>query len=551
MDLSTANRTEPSWLQAYAEGSEMGAAVAAHDWSATSLGPPETWPASLRMAVGICLTSGFPMMLAWGPDLVKIYNDGYRPMLGAKHPRALGAPAREVWPEVWDVIGPMLHDTLDGGTTYAEHQSLDVDRNGYVEESFFTFSYSPLPNDDGSTGGVLDIVTETTEEVVNRRRLESVSAMASALVTATDVAEVCRRSVAALRQWNGDVSAVEVHLRAGDHVVRVATSRRDASDGVDEATLERLIQDGSSGLLDDDWRPGHPGRRWASPIGTAGTTGVVVVDLSPKRPFDDGYRAYLELLARTIGAAMDHADRLGHELGEQRRISEALQSAMLQPAADLPTVAARYLPASGNLSVGGDWYDVVSLEDGRRALVVGDCVGHGLEAATAMGQLRTASRTLLLEGGSPADVLDSMDRFAASVHGASCATMVCAVVDLTARTITYASAGHPAPLLLGGSGARWLDVGGLPLAIASVDAVRQEVVVSFEPDDLLVLYTDGLVERRGEDIDAGFERLQRSVGSRRQQSVQQLADGLLRDLLDPEGRDDVALVVKRLATPAS
>ena len=220
---------------------------------------------------------------------------------------------------------------------------------------------------------------------------------------------------------------------------------------------------------------------------------------------------------------------------------------MLQPASDLPTVAARYLPATGNLSIGGDWYDVLSLEGGRRGVVVGDCVGHGLEAAVVMGQLRTASRALLLEGGGPAEVLDSMDRFATSVDGAPCTTMVCAVVDLPAGPSPTPSRATCRPLLVGARDSRWLEGQGLPLAVEGSVGPREQITTTFTPGDLLVLYTDGLVERRGEDIDTGLERLRRVTSARFHQTVQELADGLLEDLIDPEGRDDVAFIVKRLA----
>ena len=139
---------------------------------------------------------------------------------------------------------------------------------------------------------------------------------------------------------------------------------------------------------------------------------------------------------------------------------------MLELATDLPTVAARYLPKASNLTVGGDWYDVLDLGDGRRGLIVGDCVGHGLDAATAMGALRNVSRALLVDNRGPAEVVASLDRFAATVPAAACATVVCAVVDLAQQTITYANAGHPPPLLVRESQAIWLDDAlGPPLAV--------------------------------------------------------------------------------------
>jgi len=107
------------------------------------------------------------MLVVWGPELIQIYNDGYRPMLGDKHANALGRPAREVWSEVWDVVGPMFESVITTAVpTWEECQSLIVDRHGYAEECFFQYSYSPIYDDDGTVGGVLDVVTETTAAVV-------------------------------------------------------------------------------------------------------------------------------------------------------------------------------------------------------------------------------------------------------------------------------------------------------------------------------------------------------------------------------------------------
>jgi hypothetical protein len=123
----------------------MESLVAGFAWVSSELGPVEDWPESLRTAVAICLTSRFPILLWWGPEFVMIYNDGYRPMLGSKHPSALGRPGREVWPEIWHVIGPMLNGVLAGeGATWSDDQLLLLERNGYQEECYFIFSYSPI-----------------------------------------------------------------------------------------------------------------------------------------------------------------------------------------------------------------------------------------------------------------------------------------------------------------------------------------------------------------------------------------------------------------------
>ena len=168
-------------------GSELAALIAATDWSTSPLGDPLTWPPSLRTAVGICLSSRFPILLWWGPDLAMVYNDAYRPMLGeTKHPRALGAPGREVWPEIWDVIGPMLEQVMSGrGATWSTDQLFVLERNGHPEECYFTFSYSPITEESGEVGGVFCAVTETTERVIGERRLATLADMASLMGAAT------------------------------------------------------------------------------------------------------------------------------------------------------------------------------------------------------------------------------------------------------------------------------------------------------------------------------------------------------------------------------
>src|SRR5687767_7071172 len=127
----------------------MGDAVRSHDWSATPLGPIGDWPAALRTAVGICLNSRFPMFVWWGPDLVNIYNDAYAPILGGRHPAALGTVARSLWGEIWDTIGPQVDGVMTRGErTWHERVLLPIERNGYPEEACFTWSHSPVYDGD-------------------------------------------------------------------------------------------------------------------------------------------------------------------------------------------------------------------------------------------------------------------------------------------------------------------------------------------------------------------------------------------------------------------
>jgi serine phosphatase RsbU (regulator of sigma subunit) len=272
---------------------------------------------------------------------------------------------------------------------------------------------------------------------------------------------------------------------------------------------------------------------------------VVTLATNPPRPFDEGYLAFIDLVRATVSASMTAALLRAEEIGDLRHVSETLQDAMLEVASDLPTVAARYLPKASHLTVGGDWYDVLDLGNGRRGLVVGDCVGHGLEAATAMGALRNVSRALLVDGRGPAEVLSSLDRFAATVPAAVCATVVCAVVDLPQQSITYSNAGHPPPLLVHDGEVAWLDQAlACPLAVGERE--RHDARLDVRPDDLLVLYTDGLVERRGELLDIGLGRLADAAVASRHEPVEVVADRLIEELVGVNAGDDVALVVKRI-----
>jgi signal transduction histidine kinase len=140
------------------------------DWSATPLGPPQSWPQSLRIAVSICLNSRFPMFVWWGPSLVNIYNDGYIPMLGKRHPRAFGRPAQESWSDIWEVLRPQIDAVMrQGRATWNERVLLKMERNGYPEDTWFTWSYSPIHDDQGGIGGLFCAVTEETAAVLAER----------------------------------------------------------------------------------------------------------------------------------------------------------------------------------------------------------------------------------------------------------------------------------------------------------------------------------------------------------------------------------------------
>lgn len=249
------------------------------------------------------------------------------------------------------------------------------------------------------------------------------------------------------------------------------------------------------------------------------------------------------------------------ELNEELRKAHArahevavtLQRAMLPSTTlpDRPGVAVRYRPATSFLNVCGDWYDLIDLDARRLAVAVGDVVGHGLEAAGTMGQLRSALSAAIRATGRPATALTTLAAHAHTVDGALATTAVQVVIDRTALTVTYSRAGHPPPLLAHGDGSvEVLDSATDPPLGAGDDSLpRCESTVGYGPGSTLVLYTDGLIERRGEDIYAGLDRLAHSVARHHLLGPELLADAVLADLVPAPRRgpdDDTALVVVRL-----
>jgi hypothetical protein len=188
-----------SSLQFLAGGGEMGRRMREFNWAAHPLGPPEGWPRSLKTVVQIILTSRFAMWMGWGPELTFFCNDAYLPTTGIKEGWVLGAPASEVWAEIWPDIGPRIELVMQRGeATWDESLPLYLERSGFAEETYHTFSYSPAPNDDGSVGGLLCVVTEDTERVIGQRRLALLRAVGvdfSAAVTEAHLFESLRRQL--------------------------------------------------------------------------------------------------------------------------------------------------------------------------------------------------------------------------------------------------------------------------------------------------------------------------------------------------------------------
>ncbi|MFF9809733.1 PP2C family protein-serine/threonine phosphatase [Streptomyces coeruleorubidus] len=344
-----------------------------------------------------------------------------------------------------------------------------------------------------------------------------------------------------------------------------------------KASLRRVLDTGVPDTLVlqryDISAPGRPGvfeERWWSKIhtplpGPDGAVKWIVQRAEDVTAFVQARRAHeltAELTEREEGMASElyvrarELYRLNEELRQaharERQIAVTLQEAMLSvPDLDRhrDTIAVRYLPATTSLNVCGDWYDVVDLPPDRFAAAVGDVVGHGLHAAAVMGMLRSALSAVIRAIPSPAQALEVLGLYARALEGATAATAVKVLIDTRSRLIIYSNAGHPPPVLLRGDGTCQLldQATDPPLGARPHHVPRPQAGLSYTRGDTLVLYTDGLIERRGDDIDVGLARLTTALAQDGTLPPDQLADALLTRLaVDGGGPDDIALVVIRL-----
>ena len=273
-------------------GGECAECARSLDWASTPLGPLDDWPASLKTAAAITLGSRFGMCMFWGPELIAIYNDAYAPMLGGKHPQAMGMPLREVWPEIWDQIGPMIDGVVHAGeATWSEDQMLVLERDGFAEEAYFTFSFSPVRDETGDVAGVFTAVTETTTHVLTTRRLQALTRVRERIGEAGSYDEIARAAIAALAE---------------------------ASEDVPFATLRLLDDEGHARLTATIGVPhGAAAERAAvlpvSRPGSARPAGVLTLGVNPRRRLDDDYRRFQWLLARQIADSLAGAEGLAAE----------------------------------------------------------------------------------------------------------------------------------------------------------------------------------------------------------------------------------------------
>ncbi|MEV5546483.1 SpoIIE family protein phosphatase [Streptomyces sp. NPDC052309] len=346
------------------------------------------------------------------------------------------------------------------------------------------------------------------------------------------------------------------------------------------ASLHRVLVSGrpdTMGLQKYDipvmGRPGMFEERWWSPVNTPvtgpdGQVAYIIHRVEDVTAFVKAHQAAhpagalvgerleeTQALEAELYARARELQRLNEELRDahtrEREIAITLQEAMLDvpDLANHREIAVRYLPATGSLNVCGDWYDIADIPPDRLALAVGDVVGHGLEAAAVMGMLRSALSAAIRALERPAQALEVLGLYARSVKGALGTTAIKVLVDTRSRLITYSSAGHLPPVLLHpDGGCELLDQAtDPPLGARPQHVPRPQASLPYKPGDTLMLYTDGLIERRGEDIDAGLGRLTDVLSECGRLGPEHLADTVLARLgVSGGGRDDIAVIVVRL-----
>jgi signal transduction histidine kinase/DNA-binding response OmpR family regulator len=326
-------RAELSGLHFLANGGEMGARMRAMDWSRTSLGPPQHWPQSLKTIVRVMLDSRYAMWMGWGPELTFFCNDAYLPTVGVKRDWVLGARTDAVWQEIWPDIGPRIEHVLTRGVaTWDDRLLLFLERSGFREETYHTFSYSPVYNDSSVIAGLLCVVTEVTDRVIGERRLHALRDLAARTTGTHSIEDACQRAVGVMAQYPFDLPFAGLYLLdAQGRTARLAAASRELSAdqvprqfllGADSSApiVNKLIRTEQRQCIDDLAAAGLsiPTSAWPEsvqqalllPIKVAGheaLAGFALLGVSPRRLLDDAYLDFLELVANQIASTITDA----------------------------------------------------------------------------------------------------------------------------------------------------------------------------------------------------------------------------------------------------
>ncbi|MET7740912.1 SpoIIE family protein phosphatase [Streptomyces sp. NPDC005385] len=490
---------------------------------------------SLQEAFFVCdeegavieINTAFTDILGYGPEGLP-----YRPV----HPWWPDAATDSAaYKQVSDAFALLLGNTKGSYTIPITH------RDGRRLWATATFNQV----DDPDTGRRVTVGTfrDVTAEHYAIQRESALAALGTCLSRATSLPEALTGALDELKKLWHARSVLAAVFDHGDEPTLTSTGASTSWPGLPAERRERLGALRQGPIL--------------TPVADRTGAGILLefpngplalwIDLGENRPFTGEDQLLLSLLAGHLAQGLQRA----HQIDQQRETAIALQRAILGPARLPDGFAVRYEPATQPLEVGGDWYDTVTLPDGRIGIVVGDCVGRGLEAASVMGQLRSACRALMLQDASPARTLMALDQFAAGVPGAACTTVFCGVLDTETGQLTYSSAGHPPGILVQPEGTtRLLEDGrSLPLAVRP-GKERPEGACTIPARSTLLLYTDGLVERRRRPLSVGIDQAGAALQDGRGTAVDELATYVMSRLAPADGYDDdVALLLYRHPAP--
>ncbi len=328
------------------DGGEMGERMRALDWGKTPLGPTANWPQSLKTIVRVMLDSRYAMWMLWGPDLTFFCNDAYLPTVGMKRDWVLGARSDKVWEEIWPDIGPRIERVLREGTaTWDEALPLFLERYGYPEESYHTFSYSPIYDDANRIAGMLCVVTEVTERVIGERRLRVLRDLASS-PRAETTGEACERLVNVLADNPLDVAFASLYLvdhsqqrlmlahHFGNFSQQLIPAQIDLADEVvpwqvceavksGSPHIVELSPNGAESIASSVW-PDRVQQAVVLPVkqGSSTSLAVLIGGVSPRRPLDDAYRGFFDLLVRQVAAAIADAQSYDAERTRAEALAE-------------------------------------------------------------------------------------------------------------------------------------------------------------------------------------------------------------------------------------
>ncbi|MET0415311.1 MAG: SpoIIE family protein phosphatase [Actinoplanes sp.] len=517
--------------------------VAAHDWAGTPLGPRESWDPAVRVTVDLLLASPMPMALSYGPSYHLIYNDAYADLIGALHPAALGRPAAEVFGDLWQTsaLGEVIEDVFRSGRPFAEPETqLTVVRGegGRPEQAFFTRGHSAVRDSSGAVVGVLTVAAETTQVT---RRLQSLGELTSRLAGALTIDDVAR-VVLAYAMASFDVDHCVFAVDDGGAYRYVRRIRGEMLDEADErlppvwkraaddprAPLAAAARSGRASFVSD----GEPLRHVAAdrherriralavlPLQAPSLHGALTMGYRTAHAWLPAEQALLNAAAQLVAQAAERARRFEAQHGT----AQLLQRSMLPehlPELETFRIAARYDVGVDGNAAGGDFYDAFRLADGRLAMVLGDVAGHDVRAAAVMGQVRAALRALALTDPAPPGVLAGLDRLVGSLGAESrneeiFVTVVYGVLDPADGTITLASAGHPPPVLRRAGVASEAPTAELvkvpPGAPLGLGGRWQTGQLQLEPGDTILMFSDGVVERRGRPLSDGLDSLVTAV----------------------------------------